>query len=113
MTEKQQKYFTMYKSGMTMREIAKECGVAASTVCRTLQRIQDYEIVEEGKLSKKQKACVLAMADCDMSMTRASQEIGIVYPTFYKRIITIEKTTGLNPRCFYDLVQLIEMVKGE
>ena len=51
---------------------------------------------------------IMAMADYNLNITQASKAIGVSRPTFMKRCDIIYTSTGLNPRDFFDLLELLE-----
>lgn len=106
---KQEKYMRMFDSGMPISEIAKECGVLPSTVSRLIRTARKKEFVEEGKLTSEQKSYILSYARNDMNLCKTAQEYGVRYETFWYRFNRIQEKTDLNPRCFYDLIKLVEM----
>lgn len=108
---KQEKYMRMFDSGMSMKEIAKECGVCPATVSRMIGFARKKEFVEEGHLTSEQKQYVLSYAKNDMNLCKTAQEYGVKHETFWHRFKRIHEKTGLNPRCFYDLIKLVEMAK--
>ena len=62
-------------------------------------------------LSDKNKALILALAECDMNEAKVGRLMHYRRNTVayhYKRIFA---ETGLNPSKFYDLVKLVELVK--
>lgn len=63
-------------------------------------------------LSDRQKQIILALADCDMSILAVSKRCYVNYSVVTYHIRQIKKKIGKDPRCFYDLVELVEMVKG-
>lgn len=54
---------------------------------------------------------ILALADNDMNIVRASKKMFVHQNTIVYRIAKIRKETGLNARTFYDLVKLVKMVE--
>lgn len=58
-----------------------------------------------------QRTIILALAECDLKVGRVADKLyrnknGVCY-----HIEKIEKLTGKNPRKFYDLVDLLQMIK--
>lgn len=64
-------------------------------------------------LSALQREVILALAAGDMNITKASKLIYKHRNTMVFHIRAIRKATGKDPLKFYDLVELVEMVKGE
>lgn len=54
--------------------------------------------------------CILAYANANMRLTSAAESIGVHYRTMASRLDFIYKRTKLDPRNFYDLIQLVEAV---
>ena len=50
-----------------------------------------------------------ALADNDMNATKAAKALYIGKRTMWTYIDKIKKQTGLNPRKFWDLVELLKM----
>ena len=64
-------------------------------------------------LSDMQKEIIMAMADCSLRISEVAQKVYTCGDNVRRHIKQIEQKTGKNPRCFYDLIELVEMVKGE
>lgn len=64
-------------------------------------------------LTDKQKQIVIEMAENDMSIVGVGRAIGISPSSVKGQIVNIAMKTGLDPRCFYDLVELIDIVREE
>ena len=62
-------------------------------------------------LKDKDKAIILAMADNGMKWKVAAREIDLHPNTVNYRLGRIYDKTGLDPRNFYDLHKLVEMVR--
>jgi hypothetical protein len=60
-----------------------------------------------------QKAMVIALAENNMDETKAARETNYHRNTCVYHFGRIYEQTGLNPRCFFDLVKLYEMATGE
>ena len=56
---------------------------------------------------------ILALAECDMSANAASKKLFMDSSTVVYHIRRIKAITGKDPRKFFDLVDLVAMVKGE
>lgn len=54
---------------------------------------------------------ILAYADANMNATQAAKLVFYCRETFYDHLDTIYLVTGLNPRNFYDLIELVKRVK--
>ena len=63
-------------------------------------------------LTERQKELILHFAENDMNLSATSRNCYMAYKTIQYHLGEIEEKTGLNPRCLYDLVELVEMVKG-
>jgi DNA-binding CsgD family transcriptional regulator len=64
-------------------------------------------------LTDKQKHVVLEMAENDMNVAAVGRALGISIGATKNHISCILAKTGLNPHCFYDLVELIDMVRED
>lgn len=64
-------------------------------------------------LKDKDKAIILALADNGMKWKPAARSINLHYNTVAYRMDRIYDRTGLDPRNFYDLQELVEIVKEE
>ena len=62
-------------------------------------------------LKEKDKTIILALADCGMKYKPAARAINLHYNTVAYRMDIIYLETGLDPRNFYDLHELVQMVK--
>lgn len=56
---------------------------------------------------------ILALADCNMRANAAARKLFLDHSAVLYHIKLIKKITGKDPRKFYDLVELVYMVKGE
>ena len=63
-------------------------------------------------LTDKQREVVLALADCGMNVTKASKKIFRHRNAVLHHIKRIREATAKDPMNFYDLVELVEGVKG-
>ena len=63
-------------------------------------------------LTDKQREVVLAFADCGMNVSKASKKIFRDRNTVLYHVKRIREATGKDPMNFYDLVELVEGVKG-
>ena len=53
---------------------------------------------------------ILAMAENDMYVSKVAEAMFMHYNTVVYHIHKIQKITGLDPRRFYDLCKLVQMV---
>lgn len=60
----------------------------------------------------RKREIILAMADCNMNLHEVADATHYHRNTVDYHCKQIFEKTGLNPRCFYDLVRLVCMVKG-
>lgn len=65
------------------------------------------------ELTAIEKEIILLMADCDLKMTEVGQQIGYCRGAVFYHLKRIHQKTGLNPRSFYDLLLLLDMVNEE
>lgn len=60
----------------------------------------------------KQDACIIvAMADCDMIPAEVARREYMHRNTVIYHLDKTKRETGLDGRCFYDLIKLLEIVK--
>lgn len=64
-------------------------------------------------LTEFDKECVLMYAKCDMSTVSAGKSLFIHPNTLVYHLKQVHKKTGLNPRKFFDLVKLMDLLGGE
>ena len=64
-------------------------------------------------LDVKSRETIRMMADYDMNVTEISRRCNFHRNTIEYRIEQIRKKTGLDPKRFYDLIKLVEMVEAE
>ena len=62
-------------------------------------------------LTMKQAKTILALADCDMRPAKAALMLDCHKNTVEFRLTKIWEKTGLDPKCFYDLCQLVKKAK--
>ena len=62
-------------------------------------------------LKEKDKQIILSLADNGMKVKPAARELGLHWNVVYSRMDRIWDNTGLDPRNFYDLHKLVQMVK--
>lgn len=65
--------------------------------------------MEQSGFSDRMREVILALAECDMNIQRAARRIYLSRSCMDYHIRRIHEKTGLNPRRFYDLEQLVEM----
>lgn len=64
-------------------------------------------------MDERYKAIIESMANNDMNTASVSRELYFHWNTTAYHLDKIREKTGLDPRCFYDLVKLVEMVNEE
>lgn len=64
-------------------------------------------------LTEEQRRLILTLAACNMRPTRAARLLGKGATTVDCTMDRIHQATGLDPRNFFDLAQLVQVVKGE
>lgn len=62
-------------------------------------------------MKKIDEQVILSLCSNNMSVSAVARELHYHRNTVMYHIKQIEKETGLNPQRFYDLVDLVEMVK--
>lgn len=62
-------------------------------------------------LNDRRREIVLALAEHDLNILAVAREMYFHHNAVRYHCEQIHKKTGLNPRRFYDLVKLVEMVK--
>ena len=68
--------------------------------------------MSETLITEREVEIILAIADNDMNLSKVSRNIFYHRNAVEYNIDKIHKKTGLNPKNFYDLCALIQMVKG-
>lgn len=58
-----------------------------------------------------QRTIILALAECDLKIERVAKKLYRNKGGVYYHIEKIKKLTGKDPRKFYDLVDLLQMIK--
>ncbi len=61
-------------------------------------------------LNENEIETVLAFAEHDMTVQRTAKEGFLHYNTVLYRLSRVKDKTGLDPRNFYDLVKLVQML---
>lgn len=69
--------------------------------------------IRNPSLTDIEKEIILLMAECDLRMSAVGKELNYCRGAVFYHVKRILKKTGLNPRCFYDLVELLEMVRED
>ena len=64
-------------------------------------------------LTQKQKDIICEFCECDMSIVGTARSLKLSEATIKSQLESIKKKTGLNPKCFYDLVELRDLLLGE
>lgn len=62
-------------------------------------------------LNEKQRAVVMAFADNDMSLTKTASAVYYSAANIAQYLRRIAMLTGLDPKRFYDLVELVRKIK--
>ena len=65
------------------------------------------------ELNEKDKAFLREFADHDMVIRDTAEAMGITTGSLLQRILKIHAMLGLDPRCFYDLVMLLDMANEQ
>lgn len=60
-----------------------------------------------------EKQTIKALAECDLKISVAAKKLKCAPPTLSTRISNIKKQTGLDATKFYDLIKLLNIIKGE
>lgn len=71
-----------------------------------MAQIRSYDLTDI------EKEIIIQMADCDLRLGEVAKQINYCRGAVYYHVKRIFKKTGLNPRSFYDLLILIDIVKG-
>lgn len=64
-------------------------------------------------LNEKQRAVVIAFADNDMSLTKTASAVFYSAANIQHYLRKIAQLTGLDPKKFYDLVELVRKIKED
>ena len=62
-------------------------------------------------MNERERQAVLMMAECNMNSSLVARKMGCQRNSVIWALDKVQEKTGLDPRNFYDLVKLIEMVK--
>ena len=63
-------------------------------------------------MTQTQKAVVIGMANNSLSVTKTAREMHYHHNTIQFHVQMIHKQTGLNPRNFFDMIQLYQEATG-
>lgn len=61
------------------------------------------------ELTDIERETILSYAECDMNANKACRAAFVTRNGFQYRLKIIREKTGLNPKCFYDLIELVDM----
>lgn len=64
-------------------------------------------------LDERKREIILAMAECNMNESEVSRKLHFHRNNVVYHCEQVREKIGLNPRNFYDLVKLVEMVKED
>ena len=67
----------------------------------------------KNEITSIRREIILALADCSMRASAAAKKLYIDHTTVIYHIRAIKAITGKDPRNFYDLFDLVQMVKGD
>lgn len=62
-------------------------------------------------LDERKREIVLAFAECSMSLSATAKKLHFHRNNIEYHLEQTRKKTGLNPRNFYDLIKLLEIVE--
>ena len=62
-------------------------------------------------LTELETEVIRLMAECDLKMSWVARRMKYARSTVFYHVEEITRNTGLDPRKFYDMVKLLEMVK--
>ena len=68
---------------------------------------------QKNEMTRTRCKVVLALADCNMRANAAARKLYLDHSAVNYHIKLIKAITGKDPRKFYELVELVKMVKGE
>lgn len=63
---------------------------------------------EKSKLTDAQKSILKIFAENDMNISKAAKTAILHRNTYEYHLNKIQEVTGRDPRCFYDLVELLK-----
>lgn len=64
-------------------------------------------------MTEQRKAVILAYADCNMNMKETARYMGYSCGAIQHHLRQIKGKTGLDPHVFYDLVELLDMIRED
>lgn len=103
-------------SGSVIWKCQCDCGKTAFISSNALRHFnrKDCGCRREARkqLSDRQKQIILAMADCSLHASDVAKKLYMDRSSVTYHISQIEQKTQLDPRNFWDMVKLVEMVKG-
>ena len=67
----------------------------------------------KNEITPIRRAIILALADCRMRANAAARQLYLDHSCVLYHIKIIKAITGKDPRNFYDLVELVRLVKEE
>lgn len=67
----------------------------------------------QGKLDEQDFELILSFAANNMNCTNTGKAMYMHYNSIRYRLESIQRKTGLDPRKFYDLVELVKMAKSD
>lgn len=73
-----------------------------------LVKLSKMEPIDNKTLKLGEMVIVKELASCNMNVTKAGFNLGYHYSTITYHLDRIEARTGLNPRNFYDLIELLK-----
>lgn len=68
---------------------------------------------KKDEMTRTRCKVVLALADCNMRANAAARKLYLDHAVVLYHIKIIKNITGKDPRKFYELADLVKMVKGE
>lgn len=66
-----------------------------------------------GTLTPDDKRVVMALADANMNVALAGRRENYVRTTIVYHLVSVRTKTGLDPKNFHDLAQLVQMIEEE
>ena len=67
---------------------------------------------KKSKITPMRRRVILALADCNMCASSAARMLGVDHSNVAYHIKVIKNITGKDARKFYELVELVYLVKG-
>ena len=65
------------------------------------------------ELTPEEKLVITSMARSDLKASRVCQDLDMSQTWVERRIKSVLGKTGLSPKCFYDLVTLLDLIGEE